>query len=128
MGIELAPVTEKLKLPTGYSGWELLIATADYGLSVEELGIAQSTYMTDAVRGRKEGTYGIFVWTVLTPQVNEDGLNALTRRKISQLARALREEVAGFGLPLEIYTSVVRPEREQALRKHLARNKISYSY
>ncbi|MDP3974178.1 MAG: hypothetical protein Q8P92_05105 [Candidatus Daviesbacteria bacterium] len=109
------------------TGWSLLIATSAYGLKVEDLGIARKTYISEGfIRGKKEGTFGVFVWSVLTEEASEEGLEKPTLRKVSQYARELREEVAGFGLPFEVRTSFVRSGRELALRDHLEGNKIGY--
>lgn len=124
MGVQLEAVRENLPK----NGWNLLIATSEYGLKVEELGVSQKTYISeDFIRGEKEGTFGVFIWSVLTQEASEMRQRKSDLRKINQYSRELREGIAGFGLPLEVHTSFIRPERVLALRDHLERNRISYT-
>lgn len=126
MGIELAPVIERPKLDI--DPWALDFAIADYSLNLEGLGIVKRTYTGDFIKGKRDGAYGVFVWIVLTSQVTEEGLPKATVKNIHKYSRLLREEVARFGVPLEVHTTFVKPEREQALKDHLERNKINYEY
>ena len=126
MRVELAPVTQRPKFES--TPFQFDIPIADYALSLEGLGIIQGTYVSDFIRGKRDGTYGVFVWNILTPQSVEEGLSPLVTKQVKNYARLLRDEVDGFGLPVKVHTVFVRPEREQALKNHLDRNNINYSY
>ena len=125
MGVELVPVRSSEPRPE-VGWWDLIIPTADYALKVEELGVTKTTYISEElIRGRKAGTFGVFVWTVLTENASEQGLIKPVLNKIRLYSRELREEMAELGI--EAHTVMVRFERETALEDHLKRNKISYS-
>lgn len=126
MGVELAPVSDKVRQSGSlYFDYTVL----GYALlDVQDLGISQGIYISDYVEGRREGTFGICVWVVLTPEITKEGFSKGTLKKLNRYSRELKEEIERLGVPGEVYTSFVRPEREQALRAHLDRNKIMYDY
>lgn len=125
MGIE-ASIIERPKLDIGPLALDSAIV--DYSLNLKGLGIVKRIYMSDFIKGKKDGAYGVVVWTVLTSQATEGDLPKVTVKKIHHYSRLLREEIAEFGIPIEVHTTFVRPEREQALKDLLERKKISYDF